>query len=161
MFKEYLIPTGKDLTRHVECQEYVINRHCPAVLRHRAFQGVFQRYIVHRAVHFAGQSDSGLLYTERPETSMIVEHACVLRGFVQWASAAETPEGLRAIAPGMTTTAYYLAPWYSAGGAVSWHATCIWTTAMAMLTQQFRLTEGTADAGVLTEAGAVLTGARR
>ena len=42
-------------------------------------------------------------------------------GFVQWASAASGQ--LKAIAPAVTTTDYYTAPWYSDGGAMSWAST--------------------------------------
>src|SRR5215211_9280436 len=54
-------------------------------------------------------------------------------GFVQWATASEHPEGLKAIAPSVTSTDMYLAPWYSAGGARSW-ATCLgWTHNMVVM----------------------------
>src|SRR4051794_18120579 len=53
-------------------------------------------------------------------------------GFVQWASASQNPEGLKAIAPTVTTTDYYATPWYSEGGALSWHTAWLWTTLMAL-----------------------------
>jgi putative CocE/NonD family hydrolase len=54
-------------------------------------------------------------------------------GFTQWAAAGEAPEGLAAIAPCMTGTDYYLAPWYSEGGAMSYHAALWWSSEMTLL----------------------------
>jgi uncharacterized protein len=51
-------------------------------------------------------------------------------GMAQWGSAAESPSGLKAIVPTETSTDYYMSPWYSEGGAVSWHTTWSWTTLM-------------------------------
>jgi hypothetical protein len=76
VFKEYLVLTSSDHERHVECQDYVINRHARAVLSHRAFQGVFRRYIINRVAQPDTLSPAHLLYSNRPETPMIVEHVC-------------------------------------------------------------------------------------
>lgn len=76
MFKEYLVLTSSDHDRHIECQDYVINRHAQAVLRHRAFQGVFRRYVINRVPASAAISASPILYRQRPEIPMIVEHVC-------------------------------------------------------------------------------------
>ncbi|WP_183408327.1 CocE/NonD family hydrolase [Nocardioides pocheonensis] len=63
-------------------------------------------------------------------------------GMVQWASAAESPEGLKAIVPTETSTDYYMTPWYSEGGALSWHTTWSWTTLMTVLAAQTALGSG-------------------
>jgi putative CocE/NonD family hydrolase len=41
-------------------------------------------------------------------------------GFVQWAGATASGR-VKAVAPCVTTTDYYTTPWYSDGGAMSWH----------------------------------------
>ncbi len=56
-------------------------------------------------------------------------------GWVQWASASAS-DLLKAIAPSLTTTDYYCAPWYSEGGALSLHAVQTWTTGMATVDAQ-------------------------
>lgn len=52
-------------------------------------------------------------------------------GFTQWASLTAS-DGLKAIAPCVTTTDYYTTPWYSDGGAASWHTIQSWSTQMAL-----------------------------
>lgn len=52
-------------------------------------------------------------------------------GWTQWASASQSPEGLKAIVPAMTTPDFYQA-WHTAGGAVSWHNFLFWNTYMAL-----------------------------
>src|SRR5580693_958180 len=65
-------------------------------------------------------------------------------GFVQWASvSAGAP--LKAIAPAVTTTDYYTAPWYSEGGARSWHTLQSWSTQMAMVETLRQLGRGSGD----------------
>lgn len=54
-------------------------------------------------------------------------------GMTQWATASMAPNGLKAIAPAITTTDPYRYPWYSAGGAMSWHAVWFWSTLMLTL----------------------------
>jgi hypothetical protein len=76
MWKEYLILSGRDQKSHAQCQDYVINRHAPAVLNHRAFQGVFRRYVMYPAVSRETLSAGHHLYADRPATPMIVEHVC-------------------------------------------------------------------------------------
>ncbi|MEU6781967.1 CocE/NonD family hydrolase [Nonomuraea angiospora] len=73
-------------------------------------------------------------------------------GFVQWAGASQAPAGLKAIAPTVTSTDFYHAPWYSPGGALSWHTTWTWTTMMTLTAAQTALAAGTGDPGVLMEA---------
>lgn len=51
-------------------------------------------------------------------------------GFTQLASASQIPQALRAIAPAATSSDYYTAPWYSTGGALSWHLLQFWATMM-------------------------------
>lgn len=76
MFKEYLVLSSRDPRRNLECQDYVINRHARAVLRHHAFQGVFRRYIISRTVQPGTASMQHTLYAQRTEVPMIVEHVC-------------------------------------------------------------------------------------
>ena len=64
-------------------------------------------------------------------------------GWVQWAAASQAPAGLRAIAPTVTTSDYYTAPWYSDGGALSLHMTLWWSTLMGLLRAQRSLAAGT------------------
>lgn len=72
-------------------------------------------------------------------------------GMVQWSVAAERPEGLKAIAPTETTTDYYVSPWYSEGGALSWHTLWSWTALMTMLKEQTAADSGRGDLGSLME----------
>src|ERR1700749_1053081 len=51
-------------------------------------------------------------------------------GFTQWASLTAS-DGLKAIAPCVSTTDFYTTPWYSGGGAASWHTIQSWSTMMA------------------------------
>ena len=48
-------------------------------------------------------------------------------GWVQWAAATHGVEGLRAIAPTISSTDAYLEPWYSPGGALSWQTAWMWS----------------------------------
>ena len=70
-------------------------------------------------------------------------------GFTQWAAASQAPEGLLAIAPMMTSTDYYRHPWYSEGGAMSWHTVWTWCHGRALMDQQRSLAAGTGDLQVL------------
>ncbi len=70
-------------------------------------------------------------------------------GMTQWASASQAPEGLKAIAPAVTTSDYYLGMWYSPGGAMSWHTVWAWTTLMALTEAQRALAAGTGDPDLL------------
>jgi hypothetical protein len=76
MWKEYLVLSGRDQKIHSQCQDYLINRHAPAVLSHRAFQGVFMRYVMYPAVSRETLSAGHHLYADRPTTPVIVEHVC-------------------------------------------------------------------------------------
>jgi EthD domain len=76
MLKEYLILSGRDQKSHAQCQDYVINVHAQAVLKHRAFQGVFRKYVMYPAVPRDTLSAGHHLYADRHETPMIVEHVC-------------------------------------------------------------------------------------
>lgn len=76
MWKEYLILSGRDQRSHAQLQDYVINRHAPAVLGHKAFQGILRRYILYPAVPRETLSAGHHLYADRPATPMIVEHVC-------------------------------------------------------------------------------------
>jgi uncharacterized protein len=70
-------------------------------------------------------------------------------GFVQWASATAS-DGLKAIAPTVTTTDYYRAPWYGEGGALSLHAVQSWTVGMATVDEQRAVAAGSGDLEALT-----------
>ena len=48
-------------------------------------------------------------------------------GWVQWAAATHGVEGLRAIAPTVSSTDAYLEPWYSPAGALSWQTAWMWS----------------------------------
>ena len=69
-------------------------------------------------------------------------------GFVQWASVTGSGQ-VKAIAPAVTTTDYYTAPWYSDGGALSWHTVQSWTAQMAMVETLRQVSRGTGDPGLL------------
>ena len=77
-------------------------------------------------------------------------------GFTQWATATQAPVGLRAIAPAVTTTDYYSAPWYSDGGALSLHMALWWSTLMAFLDAQRSLAGGTGEVNTWTELAGML-----
>ena len=66
-------------------------------------------------------------------------------GFTQWASASQAPEGLKAIVPTATTTDYYVAPWYSDGGALSYHTVWWWAHVMAVAQAQRTVAAGGGD----------------
>ena len=69
-------------------------------------------------------------------------------GFVQWASvSAGAP--VKAIAPAVTTTDYYTTPWFSEGGAGSWHTLQPWSTQMAMVEKLRQLGRGGGDPQLL------------
>lgn len=52
-------------------------------------------------------------------------------GCVQWLAASTAPKGLLAIAPHLASSDLYRAPWYSQGGAMSWHTVHLWSLANA------------------------------
>ena len=71
-------------------------------------------------------------------------------GFVQWA-AVSGGAPLKAIAPAVTTTDYYTTPWFSEGGAASWHTLHSWSTQMAMVETMRQVGRGSGDPQVLGE----------
>ncbi|MEV6340502.1 CocE/NonD family hydrolase [Nocardia vinacea] len=73
-------------------------------------------------------------------------------GLVQWASAGEGSDGPQAIAPALASVDYFEAPWYSEGGAMSWHAALYWSTLMAV-NNAHRAVTSAAD-GALEKMGA-------
>lgn len=78
-------------------------------------------------------------------------------GMAQWHVAADGAPGLRAIAPAITSSDFYLAPWYSPGGAVSLEALLSWTTLMVF--QKLARAVGRGDESVredLAEVSAML-----
>jgi putative CocE/NonD family hydrolase len=76
-------------------------------------------------------------------------------GFVQWASVTAS-DRVRAIAPCVTTTDYYTTPWYSDGGALSWHSIQSWSTQMALAEALRQLGRGTGDPQLLADLSAML-----
>ena len=76
---------------------------------------------------------------------------------MQWASVT-AHDRVRAIAPCFTTTTtdYYSTPWYSDGGALSWHSIQSWSTQMALAEALRQLGRGTGDPQLLADLGAVL-----
>ena len=76
-------------------------------------------------------------------------------GFTQWASvSAGAP--VKAIAPAVTTTDYYTTPWFSEGGAASWHTLQSWPTQMAMVEALRQLGRGSGDPQLLAELVAMM-----
>jgi len=63
---------------------------------------------------------------------------------------------VRAIAPCVTTTDYYTTPWYSDGGALSWHTIQSWSTAMALAETLRQLGRGGGDPQLLADLGAMM-----
>jgi predicted acyl esterase len=63
---------------------------------------------------------------------------------------------VRAIAPCVTTTDYYTTPWYSDGGALSWHSIQSWSTMMALAEALRQLGRGVGDPQLLADLGAML-----
>lgn len=76
-------------------------------------------------------------------------------GLTQLASASTNPPALKAIAPTATSSDYYRAPWYSPGGAMSWHTMQFWATMMAATDELRAVSNGTGD----KELAAALAGA--
>ncbi|SNQ46791.1 Cocaine esterase [Frankia canadensis] len=66
-------------------------------------------------------------------------------GITQWALASRAPDGLKALAPTTTATDLYAHPWYSEGGAMSWHTVWVWNMRMALLDAQRALAAGRGD----------------
>ena len=77
-------------------------------------------------------------------------------GWVQWATASEAPPGLRAIAPAVTTSDYYTAPWYSEGGAFSLHMSLWWSTLMSFFGAQRALAAGIGGPDAMMELAGML-----
>jgi uncharacterized protein len=71
-------------------------------------------------------------------------------GFTQWASVSGGAP-VKAIAPAVTTTDYYTTPWFSEGGAASWHTLQSWPTQMAMVETLRQLGRGAGDPQLLGE----------
>jgi uncharacterized protein len=76
-------------------------------------------------------------------------------GFTQWASVSGGAP-VKAIAPAVTTTDYYTAPWFSEGGAASWHTLQSWSTQMAMVEALRQVGRGSGDAQLLAELVAMM-----
>ena len=74
---------------------------------------------------------------------------------LQWASVTASGQ-VGAIAPTVTTTDYYTAPWYSDGGALSWHAVQSWSTGMAVAEALRQLGRGTGDPQLLAQLGGMM-----
>src|SRR3954451_1822154 len=66
-------------------------------------------------------------------------------GLVQWAVASRAPTALKAIAPAVTSGDAYRAPWYSEGGAMSWHLVWSWATEMALVDAERSPAAGSGD----------------
>jgi uncharacterized protein len=71
-------------------------------------------------------------------------------GFTQWASVSGGAP-VKAIAPAVTTTDYYTTPWFSEGGAASWHTLQSWSTQMAMIETLRQVGRGSGDPQLLGE----------
>ncbi len=77
-------------------------------------------------------------------------------GWVQWAMAPGAPAGLGAMAPTVTTSDYYTAPWYSEGGAFSLHMSLWWSTLMSFFGAQRSLAAGTGGVDAMMELAGML-----
>jgi putative CocE/NonD family hydrolase len=77
-------------------------------------------------------------------------------GITQWAAASRRPAAFKAIAPTAATTDFYLAPWYSPGGAVSWGMALGWVAAQIVTQGQYAFEHGKGDLAPLVEAGSVM-----
>jgi putative CocE/NonD family hydrolase len=64
-------------------------------------------------------------------------------GFTQWQAAAQSPDGLMAIAPSTTAADTYAGLWYSGGGALSFQVVFLWSTIMTLLATQRAMAAGT------------------
>jgi len=76
-------------------------------------------------------------------------------GFTQWASVSGGAP-VKAIAPAVTTTDYYTTPWFSEGGAASWHTLQSWSTQMAMVNTLRQLGADSGDPQLLGELVAMM-----
>jgi uncharacterized protein len=77
-------------------------------------------------------------------------------GMVQWATASQAPAALKAIAPSVTSGDSYRAPWYSEGGAMSWHVVWSWATEMALVDAYRSLAAGAGGMDAVTALTALL-----
>jgi hypothetical protein len=78
-------------------------------------------------------------------------------GFTQWTAATRSPEGLRAQAPSITCPDFYAAPWYSEGGALSWHTLWTWSALMALRDAQRAAAAGTGDPATVARLAALVS----
>lgn len=78
-------------------------------------------------------------------------------GFTQLAGASRSPRALRAIAPAATSSDYYTAPWYSPGGALSWHTTQLWAARMSTNDAQRAVSRGIGDTEVVSALANIMT----
>lgn len=68
----------------------------------------------------------------------------------------QAPAGLGAMAPTVTTSDYYTAPWYSDGGAFSLHTSMWWSTIMSFFGAQRSLAAGTGEVDAVMELAGML-----
>jgi uncharacterized protein len=80
-------------------------------------------------------------------------------GMTQWATASEGAECLKAIVPAATTTDLYATPWYSPGGALSWHTVWTWSVQQSMMIARKNLAEGAGDLDTLIQLSGLLADA--
>ncbi|WP_342660114.1 Cocaine esterase [Rhodococcus ruber] len=77
-------------------------------------------------------------------------------GFIQWASAARNPTGLKAIVPAVTNPDFYES-WHGEDGALTWHNIIFWATYMALNRARRAVTEGTGDPQAVAALAAAAT----
>lgn len=77
-------------------------------------------------------------------------------GFTQWTVSTRSPAGLRAQAPSITSPDFYAAPWYSEGGALSWHTLWSWSALMALRSVERAVAAGSGDPETLARLTALV-----
>lgn len=73
-------------------------------------------------------------------------------GITQWAAASQAPQGLKAIVPAVSSADPYQFPWYSPGGALSWHTVWFWCYLMAFYPTNAAAADPRGPWGVMGEA---------
>lgn len=97
MFKDILVTRSTDRDRRLEHQDYIADGHSSLVMSMPAFQGVFQRFSMNRALLVQDGVTASGLYTRDPDALVVVEHVCASRN--AFATASSDPQYLAAVKP--------------------------------------------------------------